>query len=511
MNLPEGDVVLNERRQQRQNEQQGMAFRQQLDGHDGRHKAAKQEGIRCWTSVKGHLMKRHSVHWGLLVACAWTAACAGSASGGRSQEAGPVFVVRSLEEQARALADFNVARVDRILLPAMRKAGVDCWITMSREHAIDPVFDYIMDEEAEGGHRNAFIFFDDGSDRLTRILIGTHLPRTSRIWDRILQYPQTDSPLGPSLTPALRQAVEELDPKKIAVNESRTIPIADGLTVQMKQFLVEAIGPRYASRLVSAESLIVDFLDTRLPEETAWFQEAAVITEQLAAEVLSNRVIQPGVTKIGDIKWHVRNRLMEIKLQTWFPVGISVYRRGGGPRDDSTVIEPGDIVHTDLGVVYAGLYTDYQRSGYVLRPGEAEPPAGLQAALDNGRRVHEILARVARPGKTGTAVKEETEALAAQAGLTASVGCHSIAGRGHGIGAWFNRYWPDRYSERTRFPVRSGAYYAVEFSTSTEIPEWGGERLRMGFEDDAYATESGLKYFLPFQEKYFIIRTGEGT
>ena len=163
----------------------------------------------------------------------------------------------------------------------MRKAGIDCWITMSREANIDPVFDYIMDGEAEGGHRNAYIFFDNGSDRLARIMIGTHLPRgKSRIWDRILPYPRTYGEKGPSLQPVLTDVINELKPKKIGINESATIPICDGLSVQMKKHLIDAIGPLYASRLVSAEQLIVDFLDTRLPEEMPIFVEAAKITKR---------------------------------------------------------------------------------------------------------------------------------------------------------------------------------------------------------------------------------------
>ena len=37
----------------------------------------------------------------------------------------------------------------------------------------------------------------------------------------------------------------------------------------------------------------------------------------------------------------------------------------------ATVIQSGDLVHTDIGVIYAGLYTDYQKNAYVLKPGES--------------------------------------------------------------------------------------------------------------------------------------------
>jgi hypothetical protein len=439
------------------------------------------------------------------------AACAGPSveqTGAHDKALQQKVEVRSLKQQTETLFDLNVMRVDRLLLPAMRKAGIDCWITMSREANIDPVFDYIMDGEAEGGHRNAYIFADNGSDRLTRIMIGTHLPRgKSRIWDRILPYPRTYGEKGPSLQPVLTEVINELKPKKIGINESVTIPICDGLSVQMKKHLIDAIGPLYASRLVSAEQLIVDFLDTPLPEEMPIFIEAAKITEALAAEVLSNKAIQPGKTTIGDLNWHAREWVRAMKCQTWWPISVSIYRRGAKGLDDTTVIQPGDIVHTDLGIVYSGLYTDYQRNGYVLKPGETEPPAGLKMAMANNNKVHELLARVATPGKPGYQVKQEAEALCKASGLTCNIGVHSLRGFGHGIGAWFNAAWLDRNSVRTTFPVRLGTYYAIEFSTSTAIPEWGGEMLRMGVEESGYAGDSGLNYFIPLQQQYYLIKS----
>jgi hypothetical protein len=40
----------------------------------------------------------------------------------------------------------------------------------------------------------------------------------------------------------------------------------------MKKFSVESIGPKYTEKLVSAESIIVDFLDTRFPVELLYFK-----------------------------------------------------------------------------------------------------------------------------------------------------------------------------------------------------------------------------------------------
>jgi Xaa-Pro aminopeptidase len=404
----------------------------------------------------------------------------------------------SLREQAETFFDLNVKRVDRLMLPA---------IMMSREGFIDPVLEYVRDENGEGGHRNAFIFFDDGSERLQRIVIGTHLPRDTRVFDHVLGYPSDYGAEGPSLQPELRRVVHELQPRRIGVNQSRTIGTSDGLTVEMKKHLIDAIGPRYAGRIVSAEQVSVDFLDARLPEEFALFEEAALIGQMIHEEVLSNRVIQPGVTTVGDVQWYAYNRMHELGVVPGYPVTLSVTREGERVGGSNTVVQPGDLLKTDIGIIYTGLYTDYKRTAYVLKPGETTAPAGLQAALYNALKVQDAVTQVALPGVLGYEVKAEAEALCESQGGDANVASHSVDGFIHGVGSWFAANWPDRTSVRSTFPVRDGAYYALESSATSEIPEWDNQRLSFGTEESVYATPDGLKYFIPRQEELYLIRS----
>ena len=419
------------------------------------------------------------------------------------------YKIRPLRERADIRSDLNTKRVDTLLLPAMRKAGIDCWVIMSREFKEDFVLDYVMDVKgATGGHRNAFIFFDDGSNRLKRIAIGTHLPGESKVWDKLVSYHTGEGDMGPSLKPVLRKTIEEFNPKKIGVNESRTIPFCDGLTVEMKKFLMDAIGPEYAKRLVSAEGLIVDFLDTRLPEELQYLKEAAEISRLLQEEVESNKAIIPGKTTLSDLRWYAYNRMAELDIETWYPPLLGVKRKGVAERlnKDSVVIQPGDIISNDMAVLYLGFYMDIKGTGYVLKPGETEPPKGLQKAFQNALRVQDAIIEVSRPGKIGFEVKEEAEKLCKKRGIDGSVFCHSTGLGGHGIGAWINPNWPDRYGVRATFPLRLGAIYSIESSATTEVPEWDGEKFSFGTEEDAYLTEQGLKHLFPRQEKIYVIK-----
>ena len=103
-------------------------------------------------------------------------------------------------------------------------------------------------------------------------------------------------------------------------------------------------------------------------------------------------------------------------------------------------------------------------------------------------------------------VKSDAEALARSWGIQASVYSHSTGLGGHGIGAWMNPNWPDRYGARTTFPLRLGAYYSVESAATTEVPEWDGQKVSMGTEENAHLTSEGFQYLYPRQEKLYLIR-----
>lgn len=445
-------------------------------------------------------MRRLRLHAAALLAV--TVSCAAPESDDR-------VVGRPLRERARIRSELNLARVDQLLLPAMRAAEIDCWIIMSREFNKDFVLEYVEDnmENTPGGHRNAYIFFDDGSETVRKILLGTHLPRGSRLWETMTSYHRGSGDQGPSLAPILRETMQELDPRRIGINESRTNPMADGLTVEMKKFLVEAIGPRYARRLVSAEPLIVEFLDTRMPEEMTYFREAAELSKRIHWGVLD--MITPGETTLGDMRWWIYETLAELDIDTWYFHGLRIHREGSERLNaDSTVVLPGDVINNDIGVVYMGFHTDYKGTGYVLKPGETEAPAGVQQAFENALRVQDAVFEVARAGIPGHEVKTLSEEVCEEWGLDASVYSHSVGVGGHGIGAWINPDWPDRYGARTLLPLRVSALYALESHALTPVPEWGDQVLSINTEEDVVLTESGLQYVVPRQEELHLIGDG---
>ncbi|MEJ7671599.1 MAG: hypothetical protein WKF59_02535 [Chitinophagaceae bacterium] len=144
---------------------------------------------------------------------------------------------------------------------------------------------------------------------------------------------------------------------------------------------------QYISNVVSAEKLAVNWLQLRTENELMLYENICNIGHSIIAEGFSEKVIQPGVTTTDDVVWWLRERIAELKLQTWFHPTVDVQRSDLGAGDSQRsfatqpgkeIILPGDLLHVDFGITYLGLNTDVQQLAYVLKPGEKDAPAFLK-------------------------------------------------------------------------------------------------------------------------------------
>ena len=412
----------------------------------------------------------------------------------------------------RTLREWEVKKekMELHLRPAMRRHGIDMWILMSREFYPDPVLDLFGGHGISGwyGHRNAYIFRDPGGDLpLEGVILGTHQSDyMRRFFARIEGYGEE------GLEPHLREYVQQADPARIAINRSRTVAMADGITAEMLAYLEEAIGPEYSSRLVSSEPLVIDYVSRRTSAELAIETEASWRTWNILRRAFSNEVITPGRTRLMEVWGWIVDEWKSQHLDFNFPPGLTVYRRGEPEGiDDSAnpLIEPGDLLHVDFGVRLMGLVTDQQHLAYVLRLGETEPPAGLQEAFRQSVRVAEIYAEELKPGRAGHEVKEIAENLARQESIDALLYGHTQGNWVHGVGARTVFDWPERYGIFPRELVRVGEFWSIEFRVMASVPEWDGQAVPIPREEDAWIDADGTARFLTGpQTKLWIIRSG---
>lgn len=397
-------------------------------------------------------------------------------------------------------------KFEQVLPRAMRDNGIDMWIVAVKENHYDPLWKDLGRGYVTGvGY---YMFTDRGGDRIERIALGPsgYLLNESGAYD------------GMSAATMLADFVRQRDPKRIGVNMSDEIGPADGLSVTMLAHLKKTLGEPYASRLVSAEKLVVDFRTRRVASEIVAFGEAAGIAVQLAERALSNEVITVGRTTLEDVAWWMQDRLLERGLGSEFDMP-SVYVTGpNGIVATSTarVIQPGDVMMIDWGVQLMNFGTDVKRVAYVLKPGETVPPRSIQQAFDKAVAVRHVLKKAIRPGLTADETAKNMDKALAAAGYgviefnrpnrddrtDVVYGFHPVGNTGHDIGPSMTTWQP---KQRT-FTLRTQHLFSFEFFAYSPIEEWGGAKLRVPIEDDALLTEDGVQFVHPANYRLLVVK-----
>jgi len=180
----------------------------------------------------------------------------------------PLPKLLSVREQQAVREAWLKKRLDTMLLPMMRQQKIDMWIVTNEEFHPDPVTEYIAPPLPYNGRRDFFIFADRGGDKLDRIALVRYPEEALKRFFEVL------NPPGRDVTSTLRRIVEERKPKTIALNMGGTRGATNGLTHDAFKYLSETLGQDYASRFVSAAPLIVEYMDTRLPEELDHYRTA---------------------------------------------------------------------------------------------------------------------------------------------------------------------------------------------------------------------------------------------
>jgi len=392
------------------------------------------------------------------------------------------------------------------LLPLMRAHEIDLWIILSRENVPDPAVELFGGYGITGwyGHRNAYLFYDAGVEGLETMALGTHLSNhLDRFYDTKILYGEE------GLSPHLRKYFDDRSPTRIAINQSRTISMADGLTAELKDYLLQTIGETYRSALVSSEPLLVEYVSTKTDAEQVIQREASQATFRILRRAFSNEIIQPGQTSLLDVYYWITAEWKRQGFEFNFPASLDLQRRGSEMLDDSDdpVIQPGDLLHVDFGVRTSGIVADQQKMAYVLRAGETEPPAGLRAAFARSARMASILVDEFRVGRTGIAIKTAAEARALDEGIDSLVYSHAQGNWVHDAGVWMIHDWPDRYGDHPRFRLRTGEWISLEFSVSEAVPEWNDQAVTIMREEDTIVHSDGnVEYLSGPQRELWVIQ-----
>jgi Xaa-Pro aminopeptidase len=410
----------------------------------------------------------------------------------------PTDRVLTHREQAGHVHRWISDRFDTVLPALMRREGIDMWIIVSREYNDDPVFRSISPLTTFSSRRRTIlVFFDRGDKGVERLSIGR--------FDYERLYTVIATP-NDGQWDGLRKVVEERNPKVIGINTSEAWNHADGLTANEKDNLVRALGPAFAARLKSAEMLAVGWLEVKRPEETAAYRHVMTVAHKIIREAFSNAVVKPGVTTADDVVWWMRQRVAEQGLGSWFHPSVSIQRAGATP-PSSRVIQRGDLLHTDFGLVYLGFSTDTQHHAYVLRAGETDAPAGIRAGLAAANRLQDLTLQHAKPGATGNQALKGALDQARAEGLTPSIYCHPVGYHGHGAGPPIGMTdYQNGVPVRGDYVFRPDTWHSIELNVMHPVPEWKNQRVRFALEEDAALLASGWDWIDGRQTRLYLIK-----
>lgn len=406
-------------------------------------------------------------------------------------------LILSQRDQANVVDDLLDDRLKNLLPGLMRREGFDMWVIISREYNEDPVIRTMLPATWMASRRTTMlVVFDKGSDKgveylaVARYDVGKTFKRS---WEPEKQ---------PDQWKQLGNIIEERNPKRIGVNKAPSFGHADGISSNDYDELLKVLTKPFQPRIVSAENLAVSWLESRTEREMTIYTQVCRIAHEIIAEGFSDRVIQPGVTTTEDVVWWYREKIKELKLDTWFHPSVEIQRVG---TSDSNVIIPGDLLHVDFGITYLRLNTDTQQHAYVLKAGEMAAPDYLKNAFKQGNKLQDILTSNYKEGKTGNQILSEARKQAIDQGITPSIYTHPIGYHGHAAGTTIGMWDKQGGVPFTGdYPMHFKTAYSIELNATVPITEWKKD-IRIMLEEDGYFDETGFRYIDGRQTELMLI------
>jgi hypothetical protein len=444
-------------------------------------------------------------------------------------------------DQTRWNHQIRREKFDLVLPEVMRGNGVDMWIHVMRETIPDA-----FGVGEFGSTSGVFVFTDRGGDRIERAVLGrrwgaSHAGETWRVtWDTkgveesgafdIVEDPVLvkQPPGGPETEydyrfQDLREFVESRDPQRIALNFKlglgpypTTTRAEDGLSHTDYLLLAEELGAEYASRIVSSERVMVDYIARKVPTEIEVLKRMRREEDARLADAFAE--IQPGVTRNRDVGVTIFRRR-----------GTGVSQRGRTPGHENVVIQGGDIVAAPSQGTYA----------YVLREGETVPPPDIQKIWAEYKRIDKVLAGAIRVGLTPREiVRNYTEVLEGEgiilrddqlhlftprndfSAYTAgfepgathlNIDCHAM-GKGARLRKFENYFGPRIGSNGPQWmwdiPLPAHHHLVLEYFIYMPWPSQDHENQYLFWWDheQVLTTPDGIEYLSPPQEELVLIR-----
>ncbi|RVU97079.1 M24 family metallopeptidase [Coriobacteriales bacterium OH1046] len=370
---------------------------------------------------------------------------------------------------------------------------IDLWLVMGREtvDVCDPGLRLVFPSNIMGV--SAFFFTRDGRRRALVRQKDVEGVEETGCFDEVVGY-------ADDFDEHLTATIAEIDPNAIDIDVDLYDALTDGLTAGLYLRLMRALeGTDYASR-ISYGKAIRAIRGRKTEEEIELQTEVLVLLNQVCAE-LGERV-RPGITE--EWVWdYCQDFMRRYNLtSSWeneaCPLVHAGVRSNQGlvhPSADNAV-QTGDVFHLSFGCKHpSGYATDFQRSWYVLEPGETEAPEEVRRAFEATIEAIDFTRRTMRPGDEGRYVNRIfNEKLA---GFDASGGGHAV-GRALHDGCFQLAGDSKVIGELPEVKLEVGNVFTLEVFNMTS-------RGVIGVEEMIRLTENGGEYLYKPQRELLLI------
>ena len=297
-----------------------------------------------------------------------------------------------------------------------------------------------------------------------------------------------------------RKIITGYDPQKIALNYSTSSSTADGITYGMFLKLVGHLKDTpYVDRIISAEDLLFILRGRKTRPEIEEIRKAAEVADTCWHEAL--KIIRPGMTEI-QISEILTEEIRAAGYTNSFPsivnAGAKTVPGHGLPTD--AVLEEGDLLHVDFGVIVNGYCSDIQRLAYFKKQNETAAPFELTMAFNKVKEIIDITTALYKPGATGEKIDATARKILTDAGYPEYQ--HSL---GHQLGRAVHdggsRVGPERNkTDKTHLiPLEENNTFTVELGIAVDKIGY------TGIEEDLVVTENGGKFLSPRQTELTVI------
>ena len=416
--------------------------------------------------------------------------------------------ILNLKDRATLIEKIQKDRLDNLLPELMSKNGIDMWIIITREYNEDPIIKTLLPPTWLNARRRTILVFsfDESTKKTESVAISRYNfgKNIKSIWDK---------EKNPNQMLALKGYIDKVNPKKIGLNYSENFALIDGISKSDYELFYSSISNDIKQRIVSAEDLGIQWIETRTELEKEIYKDLVSITQSIINEAFSNKVIKPGKTTTDDVVWWMREKVLELNLKTWFHPTVDVQRNEQSDlyafdgKSKYDIIQPGDLVHCDFGISYLTLNTDCQQIAYVLKSDEKEAPEFLIKALKDANKLQDILTSEFKLDKTGNEILLNSLKIAKEKGLDPQIYTHPLGTFGHSAGTTIGM-WDSQGGVPIKGDVlmKYNTVYAIELNNKSFIKDWNKE-VRIMLEEAGLFEENGFKYINGRQEEIILINS----